>query len=527
LLNTRIPAIRSQALIGVSVFVLALLLAWQIGGRIIADDERSMLFGILILTGCAVAVTILKNWRLGFYLFFVWMMFEDLVRKYMGNGVALFFGKEILLAFVYFAFFMEVRRGREKRFRPPFLLFFSLFFWLGILQIFNQNSSNILYGLLGFKLYFYYFPLLFVGYALIRTDEDLRKFLVASAVISGVVGLLGIAQAILGNSFLNPTTLAPELENLGNLTKVTPLTGQTFSLPSSVFVSSGRFAEYLTVAFVLAMGTAAYLLFYTRRNRKVVFVVLGILGVATLLSGSRTAFVTVIASAIVLPGAYLWGAPWRQRQAHRMIKAIRRSVIVTVIAFAALLFFYPEAAGTRLAFFTETLNPESSVYEGVNRSWDYPIQNLLSAFAGQNWLLGNGIGTASLGGQYIAKFLGRNELNISVEEGYGQMIVEMGIVAPFLWVLWTASLLYYSWKVVRTLRGTRLFPIGFAILWFAFVLLYPLTYEGLVAYENYVSNAYLWLLVGILFRLPELLQPVPTPVFVPARQAGDGGRSYW
>ena len=336
-------------LVGASLFVLALALAWVIGGKIVAGDVRTLIFGALALAGCAVVITILRNWRLGFYLFFVWMMFEDLFRKYMGNGLALFFGKDVLLVFVYLAFYMEVRRGREKTFRPPFMFFLSLFFWLGVLQVFNQNSPHILYGLLGFKLYFYYVPLLFVGYALIRTDEALRKFLVVSAVISGVIGALGIAQAILGNTFLNPTKLAPKLENLGDLTKVTPLSGQAFSLPSSVFVSSGRFAVYLTVASILAMATAAYLLFYTRRNRKLVLVIVAVLGVATLLSGSRTAFVSVTASAITLSVAFLWGAPWRQRQAHRAIRAIRRSVIVAALALAALLVLFPDEAGSRLA----------------------------------------------------------------------------------------------------------------------------------------------------------------------------------
>ncbi len=92
---------RNQALIGVSLFVLGLWLAWEVGGKIVADDERSLIFGVLIFAGCLVAAMILRNWRTGFYLFFVWMMFEDLFRKYMGNGLALFFGKDILLALVY------------------------------------------------------------------------------------------------------------------------------------------------------------------------------------------------------------------------------------------------------------------------------------------------------------------------------------------------------------------------------------------------------------------------------------------
>jgi hypothetical protein len=94
------------------------------------------------------------------------------------------------------------------------------------------------------------------------------------------------------------------------------------------------------------------------------------------------------------------------------------------------------------------------------------------------------------------------------------MIIEMGIIAPFLWIAWTAALLYYSWKVVQRLKGTRLLPIAVAIFWYAFFLLYPLTYVGLSPFQNFICNAYLWLLIGILFRLPGLLENSlePAPV---------------
>jgi hypothetical protein len=36
-------------------------------------------------------------------------------------------------------------------------------------------------------------------------------------------------------------------------------------------------------------------------------------------------------------------------------------------------------------------------------------------------------------------------------------------------------------------------------------VLLPFTFGGMPAYQNYVLNAYLWLLVGILFRLPHLV----------------------
>ena len=508
LLTSRIPGVRNQALIGFSVFALAILLAWLLGGEIADNNLRTLTFAGAGFVGAVTAVAILRNWRTGFYLFLGWMLFEDLFRKYMGNGLALFFGKDILAALVYISLFAEIRRKREKRFRPPFLVFLSLFVLLGAVQVFNQNSPHILYGLLGFKTYFYYVPLMYVGYALIRGDEDLRKFLIFNAVLSGVIAALGIAQAILGNSFLNPTKLAPELQDLGNLEKSTQ-SSQIFNLPDSVFVSSGRFEFFLILVFILALGTGGYVLLCNLRGRRIVFVSMGIVGAATLLSGSRTAFMLVMISALTLGAGFLWGAPWRQRQAHRMIKAIRRAVIFGAVGLISILFLFPKEAGSRVEYYTETLLPGGSSYQLENRTWDYPIEELQLVFNGPNWALGNGIGTASLGGQYIAKLIGRPPLNVGVEEGYGNLIVEMGIIAPFLWILWTAALLYYSWGVVFRLRQTRFFPIALAIFWFAFVLLYPMTFGALTGYQNFVSNIYLWLLVGILFRLPEIQASTP------------------
>jgi len=510
MLNARIPAMRSQALVGLGFFFLMVCIAWGIGIQIVDNDVRSLTYGSLIFAGCFVGATALRNWRAGFYMFFIWMIFEDLVRKYMGNGLALFFGKDVLLGLVYLSFFTAVLKGREKIFRPPFLVFLSVFFWLGFLQVFNQNSPSIWYGLLGFKVYFYYVPLLFIGYALVRNDEELGKFLAANSLLAIVVSVVGISQSILGNSFLNPSQLAPELLDLGDLQKSTA-TGQLFNLPDSVFVSSGRYSQYLSIAFIIAVGAVGYLLLHSKRHRKWMFAAIALLGVATLLSGNRGSVVSTLMTAVVLSTGFLWGAPWARRQVYRTLKAIRRSLLIATLGLAVMFAFFPQEAGSRLEYYSETLLPSSADYQLGYRTWDYPVENFLSAFSQPNWGIGNGIGTASLGKQYVAKLTGTPSPALGVEEGYGTLIVEMGIVSPFLWILWTAFLLYYSWKVIRRLRQTRFFPIALAIGWYAFVLLYLWMFASIGGYENYVCNAFLWVLVGILFRLPDLLASAPSP----------------
>ena len=80
------------------------------------------------------------------------------------------------------------------------------------------------------------------------------------------------------------------------------------------------------------MSSAGYLLLYTKRSRGIIYLAFALVGVATLLSGSRGAVVIAMATALILSVGFLWGAPWRQRQAHRLVKTIRRSAMVAFLA---------------------------------------------------------------------------------------------------------------------------------------------------------------------------------------------------
>jgi hypothetical protein len=526
MMGRHISAIRVQPIIGFSIFVVGLWLAWQLGDKIVANDFVTIEFAALGVVAAGAAISILKDWRRGFYMFLTWLLFEDLVRKYLGNNMAIYFGKDFLVGLVYVSFFLEVRQRKEKLFHPPFMPFLLIFFWLGAVQIFNMNSPSPLYGILGLKLYFYYMPLMFVGYALIRDDTDLRKFLIVNLSLAAVISFIAIIQAIVGHSFLNPTDLAPELRDLGELDRYSPLTNQMLSLPTAVFVSTGRLGLYLVLMIILTAGAAGYLLLSSAKHRTLVFIAIALVGGAAIFSGSRGAVAYGAISTVALVAGFLWGAPWRWKQAHRMIKVIRRAFISGAIGFALIFMLFPNEIAPRMAFYTETLNPNSSASELGNRSWNYPIQNFLGVFDGAHWVWGNGTGTSSLGAQYVAKLLGQRS-PLLIEEGYGVLISEMGIVAPFLWLLWTGALVYTSWGVVKRLRQTRFLPIAFAIFWYSFLLLFPLTYGGLSAFQNFFSNMFLWILTGILFKLPTLQANTPSYFEQPTyKQHGRGGFQF-
>lgn len=489
---------------------------------IVTGSSQGLIVGGMVIALVIIVVNTLNDWRTGLFLFIFWLLFEDLSRKFLGNGMIFFFGKDFLAAITYASLFRAKARKEVAWFRPPFAVPLALFFALALVQVFNTASPSVVYGLLGLKLYFYYVPLMFVGYALIDTGQDLERCLVYNIVPGLAIAILGIIQSIVGLTFLNPEEMEPEFKALGNLTRESPLTHLAIPAPTSVFVSSGRFGWYVIVVAILAVGAQAYLLLTRRRRAAWGFLGVGVTVVAAMQSASRGTILYTLISILVLSAGFLWGAPWRWGQGHRLVKAVRRSLLVGAVGLFLMVQLFPTAIGANYAFYAETLSPTSSASQLQYRAMDYPMGNLQFVFEHDRWPIGYGTGTASLGLQYVAKLLNQPPPVNWVESGWGVLILEMGILAPFLWIIWGITVLYYGWKVVRQLRQTVYFPVGLSIFWYAFLLLFPFTHMGMQPYQNYIMNAYFWLLIGILFRLPHLArqsqQVVPSQASVPALQ---------
>jgi hypothetical protein len=405
---------------------------------------------------------------------------------------------------IYISFLAAYRRKEVTGFRPPFLVPVLLFVWFGVIQVFNPGSTHIVYGLLGLKVYFYYIPLVFVGYALVNSEIELRRFFFVSLTLGTIIAALGIAQAILGHTFLNPARPAEEIRELSTLYRSAPISGLTFYRPTSVFVSTGRYGDFLLVAWLVVFGFGGYVLLRHKRGRTFAFLVLALTAAAVVLGSSRGIVMWGGCSALVGSLAFVWGAPWRQREVVRVLRGVQRAALGIVLGITLLLFLFPEALLSRVALYTETLSPTSSASELQNRTWDYPVRNFLGAFSSERWPYGYGIGTSSLGIQYVAKFFNAKPSPVIVESGFGTLVVEMGIGGLLLWLVMSFAILFSAWRVVKQLRGSPWFPIAFMIFWYAGLILLPITYTGMATYQDFVMNAYLWLLLGILFRLPTL-----------------------
>lgn len=490
-----------------------LALTWQVYSWISAGDNRVLLQAGLVFGLLAITVCILRDWRSGFYLFLGWLFLEDLPRKFLGDSMAIYLTKDFLVGVTYVSCLIARRHRQFETFRPPFWRALALFFWLALIQVFNFWAPSLLYGALGMKLYFWYVPLMFVSYALMRTPEDLRRFLMFSAAFGILISCIGVIQATVNINFLNPVNLAPEFVGLGRLERSSPLTHLLVRVPTGVFVSGARFSQYLEVAWIVAVGTLGYFLLARVRGVFYVFLAVGTTSAGLMLCGTREAIVLVAASTLVMTAALLWGTPWKRAQGRRLGKAFQYALLAIGGSLILLVQFAPQSVGANWAFVSETLSPTGAGSQIHGRIVEYPLTNLEKAFNHPRWVVGYGTGTGSLGVQYVAGVLHAPELAIGVENGIGTLIVEMGILGPILWSAWVIALLLSAWHIVRTVRQTAYFPVAFGIFWFAFLLLIPMTYLAMSGYQNFVLNAYLWILVGILFRLPYLASlPQPAPV---------------
>src|SRR5579863_9662218 len=216
----------AKALSGIVIVLGGLLGAYQASIYVLANDWNGLILVAVAVAGLVFAVRILKNWRQGLYIFFGWLFLEDFVRKYLGNNMIIYFAKDFLVVLIYISYYSERRSQKQKVvFRPPFLVPLLMFFWFAAAQVFNPGSTSVFYGLLGLKLYFLYVPLMYLGYALIDTEADLRKFFMFNALLIFAVSALGIVQSIIGPGFLNPATMQEDIKYLSSLYRESPITG--------------------------------------------------------------------------------------------------------------------------------------------------------------------------------------------------------------------------------------------------------------------------------------------------------------
>jgi hypothetical protein len=214
---------------------------------------------------------------------------------------------------------------------------------------------------------------------------------------------------------------------------------------------------------------------------------------ATLLWLFLTPVALLIDQGIMRPGgggraARVTSRPW-----------IRLGIAVVLgIGVAALLF--PERFVANYHMYFENFDPTG---EGGAVTYSRPASYWRDIARAVSFI-GHGTGSASLGLQYVAKLDPRAVISYSVEGGYAAVLWEWGVIGLVFWMWWSVRLLWKLWVVSTKVAGTAYHLFAFSAFLYAFFILIAWFYLGMQPYQNYTTQAYLWFLAGIAFKLPLL-----------------------
>jgi len=502
----------NQQVAAIGIVLLAALAAYPLAQSIVTESYGELFITLAFVVGAFFTILILREWRLGVVLFFVWVVFEDLMRKFLGNNMLVYLTKDIIIFAAYGSFLLALAQRKETMAKNPLRIPLLAFVTWVFIETLNPYLENYLVPVLGLRMSLLYVPLLYLGYGFFRKEENLRRFWLLMLGIAALTSLLGITQSIVGLDFLNPAS-APNLRLY--LVRYAPGSGAAVPRPTSTFVDAGRFAQYMMVMAFVGLGIVAYLYnsaaSVKRSTRLLAWAGWAMILIGLFLSGQRAAilWITVSFAAIFFGWSVISGLS-RTRTRSRLNFPVGWVLAAGLCVLFLAALASPERFRSTFSFYTETMDPSSQYTEFSSR----PQQHFrLTAFAWeQSEWLGHGTGSASLGLQYVSPLLRDQEaykFRDQVEGGYAAVLWEWGIIGLVLWLWWSLLLLKVMAQTVWKLRDTRFFWLASAITMCIFFILFPSFFMGWQIYQNYLTQSFIWFLIGMLFRLPHFLSDQP------------------
>ena len=453
-------------------------------------DSRS----IVLFFGCAAGVWAMLRWKQALQVTFVLVILEGAIRKWLFPGAQdlVYFAKDVVLLGAYAGFL----RSRERlRYRPPAmpalriaLLSGAVF---GLFSIFNPALPNLFVGILGWKAYFFYIPLLYVMPAAFDADGELARFLRRYALLSIPVGLLGLAQ------FFSPSSSALNTYARGGEAEggyVSTFGTSAFVRVTATFSYISGYASYLFATAILILAILSTLQWRFKGNLKV-YVALGMTLLGMLMTGSRGPVFTL---ALLFP-FYWFLAVVRERQGG----AIFGRLLLGLGILAVLLSYAGAQALT--AFEGRAVGSEDAASRFA-APFLAPAKILSDAGP-----FGYGIGathqTAVAVTHGIAPYSWLNGLVTEVESG--RVMLELGPLG-FLLIYWArVYLIFFALRQALRLRtGFHRAAATAAFLFFLAEL------PGGVVFDV-TTDIYYWFFGGLLMtvmKLDRAMGPAPVPL---------------
>lgn len=459
------------------------------GSGILSSALRLPSAALIAFLMLLLAIPILINhWRIALAVFLSWLVVEDLIRKLAGNELWVYFVKDAIFLLVVLSLLTssEAQRVWGKATGRARLLLYALLAWALIMSV-PSGLQDLRLPLVGLRLDFLYAPLVVGGSLIASRESSLRRWLSGLALLGGLASMVGIVQAVVGPSFLAPESPVPGLRNLV-LVRGLPGSGLIYR-PTGTFVDPGRFDSMALIA--LAVGLAVFLL-GSRQQAYIGVACSGIAAAALWVSGGRTVFL----GGVFLLAVALLASGFRKRSPARWRSVV--SVGSAAVAVIALVTVFPAVGLSRSLWYRETLSPRALNNEWPTRWGAFSASILFGVQEGG--LIGRGTGTQSLGRQYL--YEGNEEPPLArsvVEGGYAAVAIEWGWMGVVLWVSWSVGWSWRQWRSVLDTRGSPLARTKLVLFGWVFFFLFLGFFGGFQSFQNYVGNAYFWLVSGMIF----------------------------
>lgn len=434
----------------------------------------------------------MQRWRLAFKTALVLIVIEGALRKWVVPGAQdlAYFAKDLILVGSYIGF---LRDGERSRYAGPslpiptiLLLLAGLF---GLIEVFNPELPALAMGVLGWKAYFWYVPMLWVVPAVFRTDVELWTFLRRYTLLALPIGILGVAQfQAPAESALNAYARGgadAQIATFGNESRVR-VTG-TFSYISG-------YSMYLQATAILLLAQLATRRWQLKGDRWPLLA-LGTTLLAMFTTGSRGPVIMLV---LLLPIYFGLSVIGERGASHTFIRLATAAGVIAIILGLV--------GDEAIRAFRERAETSTDTSSRIAAPFLSPF-----AIVGQVGMFGFGIGATHQAAQQL---VGNEALLLKIkmpqiEVETGRIMVELGPVGFLLIYLPRIYLILYAAQRVRRMKTVFHRAICTSSLLF---LLTQLT--GAVVFEV-TTGFYYWFFAGLLMLIIRLDQEVPAARPVP------------
>jgi len=479
--------------------------AWMLGQALLATavavvlglcaGAENYLFIGALLGAAAVALSSFDWRRFLVPAIFVFVCAEGFITLYTGQAKLSYLLKDFLVIVAYLSLLTEiVTRQKLVVYRGVFVPM-AVLAAVGLVEVFNPNLADprlagdnaLLVGTVGFKILCFYMPLVLVGYYCFEGPEALRRFLLFLAVLSVPVSVVALQQYVggaaeverWGGGFERAVVHTPGSEHGEHLRAI-----GTFSSPAML-------ALYCLC--VVVVCTAGLRLGGSTTTRTVLWGCLLCAVAALFASGTRGGMIAtaaIVGSILILRGR---------------AKGLAAGAAVALLGL-----------GVTVLLGEAVLGRVGSLLEPGTWAGRLKMSFGQAAKVLERAPLGYGLGCASVGARHV---MPSGQPIYFVETYITKLAYETGVlgILAYFWLIGAAALhALQGWRRTADPRGRWLaLCLGVMVPGMMFLSLFS------VALDVNPVNVYLWFLLGVMLRIPELSwDPAPAPA--PAAPPGPG-----